>query len=328
MHQSAFADVRLTALTRDNVRLAVHRVFPKGNVRGAVVLMHGLGCNRYAFHFPGRSLAHYLAEAGWDCFVPELRGCGESDSPRGPTRLDDLLTYDVPAILETVKKASPGRPIHWVGHSLGGILLLAHLIHTEDTSIRSGVTLASALDYTQGPSSYSALAFGLPLVRPVPFVPWGLVTHVFSPVLGRVPNPLERFNFAKGATEPAIVRALHANGFGRIPMSLFESLATAFETNGFRTQDGFRFLEQAHRLKTPLLLVSGDEDKQINSAAVAHTAKALGQHAVYLPFGRAHGNAHAYGHFDLVLGRHAPDEVWPRIANWLSHPGRLKTQAS
>lgn len=316
----------MTALTGDDVRLAVHRCFPKGgSTKGAVVLMHGLGCNRYAFHFPGRSLAQYLADAGFDCFVPELRGCGESDSPHGPTRLDDLLTYDVPAILETVKKACPGQEIHWLGHSLGGILLLAHLIHSEDTSIRSGLTMASALDYTQGPSSYAALSFALPLVRGVPFLPWGLLTHVFSPMLGRVPTPLERFNFAKGATEPAIIRSLYANGFGRIPISLFESLSTAFETNGFRTQDGFRFLEQAHRLKTPLLLISGDQDRQVNRQAVAHTAQALGPCVTYLPLGREHGQAHVYGHLDLILGKNAPDEVWPRIVDWLSNPGRLET---
>lgn len=318
MHQASHGDVRLTALTGDGVRLAVHRFFPRGIPQGAVVLMHGLGCNRFAFNFPSRSLARFLADHGYDCFVPELRGCGESDAAKGPTRLEDLLDHDVPAILETVQTASKASKVHWVGHSLGGILLLTHLIQNPESPIHSGITMASALDFGQGPSSYAMLNMGLPLVRPVPFMPWGLLTHVCAPVLGRLPNPLEGFNFVKGSTEPEIIRALHANAFDRIPTSLLESLSTAFETNGFRTQDGFRFLEQAHRIKTPLLLISGDKDGQVSPKAVEHTFQALGSQASYLPVGKQHGHEKSYGHFDLVLSRHAPTEVWPRILDWLA----------
>jgi hypothetical protein len=37
----------------------------------------------------------------------------------------------------------------------------------------------------------------------------------------------------------------------------------------------------------------------------------------WLELGRAHGFAADYGHGDLVLGRHAPDEVFPRLSEFL-----------
>jgi len=33
--------------------------------------------------------------------------------------------------------------------------------------------------------------------------------------------------------------------------------------------------------------------------------------------GQEAGLEHEYSHVDLVLGRHAPDEVFPRIGAWL-----------
>jgi len=34
-------------------------------------------------------------------------------------------------------------------------------------------------------------------------------------------------------------------------------------------------------------------------------------------FGKAHGQAEDYGHIDFLVGRRAPDEVWPTITRWL-----------
>jgi hypothetical protein len=40
--------------------------------------------------------------------------------------------------------------------------------------------------------------------------------------------------------------------------------------------------------------------------------------ASYLEFGRRNGHSVDYGHVDLILGRTAPEEVFPPIAAWLS----------
>src|SRR4249920_3462141 len=43
-----------------------------------VLLVHGYGQNRYAWHLPARSFSNYLARAGFDVWNLELRGHGRS----------------------------------------------------------------------------------------------------------------------------------------------------------------------------------------------------------------------------------------------------------
>ncbi|MFC1611811.1 alpha/beta fold hydrolase, partial [Myxococcota bacterium] len=113
-------------LARDGVRLAVHRVRPDSRDGPAVMLLHGLASNRRAFHFPGRSLAEWLAGRGFDCYLPELRGCGESERPAFDWWIDEYLCQDLPAIIDAIRLRNGNVQIHWVGHSLGGLLLLCY----------------------------------------------------------------------------------------------------------------------------------------------------------------------------------------------------------
>jgi pimeloyl-ACP methyl ester carboxylesterase len=70
---------RLRVKAADGVELNVLRV-RSGKASGpAVMLLHGLASHSISFHFPERSLATYLASRVFDCFVPDLRGAGESD---------------------------------------------------------------------------------------------------------------------------------------------------------------------------------------------------------------------------------------------------------
>jgi predicted alpha/beta hydrolase len=74
--------------------------------------------------------AAYLAERGRVALTFDYRDTGGSRS--GPlrgseVRMRDWCTLDVPGVLAWVAREYPGRPIHWVGHSLGGFAVgLAH----------------------------------------------------------------------------------------------------------------------------------------------------------------------------------------------------------
>ena len=46
--------------------------------RGAVLLIHGFGQNRYTWHTSKRSFVNYLACSGFDVFNLDLRGRGRS----------------------------------------------------------------------------------------------------------------------------------------------------------------------------------------------------------------------------------------------------------
>lgn len=322
-HEFEESGETLWAETSDGLRLAIEHVTPTSSERPSaepVMLLHGLAANRFTFHFPNRSLATFLAAQGFDCYVPELRGAGRSDSPPGSSwGLDDYTRLDLPAIVSAVLDASGKKSLSWVGHSLGGILLLLYAIENPaDSPIVRGVTVGSAIDYRVGTSDFDKILLLRPLLDRLPKIPWGMVTHMAAPLIGRVRTPLESFNVWSSNIEAGILRRVFANGFEVISTPVLTDLATMYETGGIRDREGtIRYLEKIDSIDFPVLLLGGSRDVQCPAAAVQHTAGLLSQGDAAL-FGREHGHLDEYGHFDLLLGRRAMTEVWPHIVTALS----------
>ncbi|MFP4601108.1 MAG: alpha/beta fold hydrolase [Persicimonas sp.] len=311
--------------TEDGLELNLRRV--PGGVAGKkahrtpVMLLHGLAANHRGFHFRERSLAEWLAFRGHDVWLPELRGHGDSRPASFDWRIDDYLHYDIPAIIETILAETGAERVHWLGHSMGGVLLMCYGILEPGAPIARGITVGSALDYKVGATGFKHLLAIRPLIERLYAVPYGTLVHLLAPSLGRNLRALEGFNVWPANIEPAMVRKLHARVFHTIPTSLLSSLATTFEDGGLRTQSDFRFVEHASRLEIPTLLVAASRDAQVSVEAVEHTQRLLGANAQMRVFGEETGTRHHYGHFDLLLGRHAPTEVWPELAAWLEAGG-------
>jgi len=305
---------RIDVSARDGLRLALHRVhYP--NAGPAVLLLHGLAANRTAFHFPGRSLADWLATRGFDCYVAELRGHGDSERRGFDWDLDDYLFQDLPAIIEAVLERSGQSSLSWIGHSMGGILLCCYGILHPDAPISRGISIGAAIDYREGVSGFRGLLRFEPLLHRIPAWPYGTFAHMIAPLLGRARDPLSSFNFWLPNVESEVVRRAHAGGFHTIPTSLLLSLGHLFDERGLRTRDGFFYLEHAERYTVPTLLIAGSRDQQVSVEAVQATADLIGGEARV--YGRDHGHHDEYGHWDLLLGRRAFEEVWPDIAGWL-----------
>ena len=67
-----------------------------------------------------------------------------------------------------------------------------------------------------------------------------------------------------------------------------------------------------------MLAIAGDRDEQCPPDAAERTLAALGSPRRELRvFGPDHGHADHYGHFNLVVGRRAPAEVFPCIDTWM-----------
>ena len=115
-----------------SVELAVTRLglADEPEARGIpVVLLHGSFSNRRFWYSPkGIGLGAYLARAGFDVWIPEMRGHGLSrrNADYRKNRVADYARYDLPAIAAFVREQSAQVP-HWIGHSLGGTTLAAAL---------------------------------------------------------------------------------------------------------------------------------------------------------------------------------------------------------
>src|SRR5687767_3429892 len=76
----------------------------EGETHAPVILVHGFGQNRYAWHMPERSMSNYLADLGFDVFNVDLRGHGRSatlgsERSRG---VDEYIRGDLPAVIDRV----------------------------------------------------------------------------------------------------------------------------------------------------------------------------------------------------------------------------------
>lgn len=313
-------DEVLQAVTDDGLRLALHRYRPAGaRRRHAVLCCHGLAANRLAFDVdPEVSLARHLASRGFEVFVLELRGHGVSQRPRWGWTFDDYVARDLPAAVAAVRRHAGCERVHWIGHSMGGLLGYAHLSRGGSDDFVSAVTVGSSLDYSDG-TGFRRLAPLRPLLRRIPAVPVHLVARLSGGLVGRVTTPYERFNVWSSNCEPRHWRAICRDGFHPVSSRVMEQLATALEPGGLRTANGAeRYDEGLPRATTPVLALAGSRDAQCPPRAVERTAASLGSSCRVALFGRDHGHADEYGHFDLLVGRQARAEVFPVVERWLA----------
>ena len=73
------------------------------------------------------------------------------------------------------------------------------------------------------------------------------------------------------------------------------------------------------RVRSPLLVVAGSQDllTPLDDVRVAFD-RAGAKVKELLVCGREQGFSADYGHVDLVFGKKAPDEIFPRILDWFA----------
>jgi predicted alpha/beta hydrolase len=108
--------------TRDGeVLRAVVRESKHGErMRGTAVLAHAMFGRKSEWE---KGFAQLLSERGWRTIAFDFRGHGESGTPAakgGRWTYEDLVTRDLPAVVEGARARARGRKVVVVGHSLGG----------------------------------------------------------------------------------------------------------------------------------------------------------------------------------------------------------------
>lgn len=257
-----------------------------------VILLHGSFSNRRFWFSPkGLGLGAHLARAGFDVWIPEMRGHGLSarNQQYRKNRVADYARYDLPAIAAFVREQS-GQAPHWIGHSLGGITLAAALggQYLTEAEVASAAFFGTQVSRTYWPLK-------------IPPVEWSgrFILKRFAQLSGS--------RLKRGPEDEPIGLAIESMRwyglFGRF---------------GDADKDWWSGLAE---VTVPVLAVSGSNDHQDPDWACRKLFAQIGSaHKQFVCLGREQGFADNFGHVEMLVSKAAQAEVWPLVQRWLANP--------
>ncbi|MEU1970408.1 alpha/beta fold hydrolase [Microbacterium sp. NPDC019599] len=328
--------------TEDGVGLTAIRVRgPAEPAKGPVLLLHGVGMRAESFRPPAiRSLVDVLIDDGWDVWLGNWRG--SIDLPPMPWTLDDVVRFDIPALVTKVVAETGAPSIKVVAHCQGAAALsmavVAGLVPEVETVVANGVALHPVVP---GFAKLKLHVLRPMLGRGEPYVDiaWGdgpeRGIHWVTRTAVRVThaechNPsCNMASFALGAGHPALWRhenldaATHrwlGGEFGRIPLSWYAQMAASDRARQYvsvkpRTDLPRRWGGQAPASDARFVLMTGELNKAFLPASQRATYEFLERHQ---PGRHALKIIPGYSHADVFVGRKAHVDVFPGILEELS----------
>lgn len=253
-----------------------------------VILVHGSFSNRGVWlSVTGKGFASALLEAGFDPWMLELRGHGDSpfNEQYEQNNLEAYADFDLPAVNAFVLEQSNQAPI-WCGHSSGGVC----------------IATAIAAEKLKQDEVSGVILFGSQVSR--------------FPILLRL--PISRM-LAKISLLPK--KRIHSTKLG----VEFEPVGIAKEFvrwagifTGWKSKAGKSFWRGLGNLSTPVLAIAAKNDK---GDPAKHCKKLMngfaGDKTFYL-LAKDNGFSQNYNHSNMVASDAAQQEVWPKVIEWIN----------
>ncbi|MFH1320258.1 MAG: lysophospholipase [Bacteroidota bacterium] len=215
-----------------------------------VCIVHGLGehIGRY------NHVAEYFNKNNIAVFAYDLRGHGKSEGKRGHTASYDLLLDDVEIMLNKARSETNQKPpLFLYGHSLGGNIVANYIIK-RNVSELSGAVISSP---------WLRLAFEPPAFKVI----LGQLMSKIYPALtqhnGIDPNDLSK--------DQEVVRAYIED-----PL-VHSKISAGMFVNAYKA--GLWAIDNADKLKIPILVMHGGEDKITSAEATSEFVKNAGENA-------------------------------------------------
>lgn len=313
--------------TPDLWRIRLCRYKPKTVPGEPVFLCHGFMSNQFNFTLPeGESLIDHLTGRGYDCWAIDLRGNLSSAAPFGRTyddpTMDDYVMKDIPAALNFIRASTGYFQTHWIGHSMGGMLLYAYDAAFGDGKVASATVMGS-------PFGFDGLDFHNPgsilfLRRVLGRLAFRGGERVLLPLLLKIKPkltlvPINYENMHPGLDDPETFYKMADTP----PVKIAENLAAAAHDKAWVLKGGeVNVFESMRRMKTPLFAIFGAADPLVPMPIVEEFDERIAApEQKMLLLSKENGFSADYSHLDLVFGKECPREVFQPIVEWLkAHP--------
>jgi len=328
-----------------------------------VVLCHGLSYNNRFWDLTEKvSLARYLASQGYDVWSVSLRGAGLSDQPLASVlrkigtgslppaflteahkrklggaafsgySVDDHINHDVPAVIRFVKDKTGARKVHWIGHSMGGMIMFAYLAtHAQeaakDVDTFVAVSVPMVMFHPLNKAMQLQVDNAAALKAGNVFVSTSYDAFV-AKVLGKLAPPTisETLFLNRDNVDDGVIRLLAQWAQESIsPGQLDQLFAMAAEESFYSQDRKINYTSMLDRVTTPTFFLVGQLDNMATVGAVKFAYRQVSsQDKDFRLFARINNNRADYGHDDIIIGKHARAEVYPAILNWLNTHRRSK----
>ena len=263
------------------------RLWSRGDGRehGVVILVHGLGDHGGRYE----SFAKRMTKRGWSVFAVDLPGHGRSSGRRGTAKSYDSILSIIASSRRTMAEQFGYADQILLGHSMGGNFAVNYALRGKEFDSLSMPDLA-----------------GLVLVAPMLMPPISMDrSRIFA--AWSTGQLLRRIRISKPARveqltrDPAVADRINDDPLLHSEISLY--LATQLLAQG-------RFaLDRAGEIKTPTLVVHGDEDELIDQAACRNLALRIRDQADWVRW--------AGGRHDLINDIDA-EEVTDLLSGWIN----------
>lgn len=349
-----FKPVVYKTRTEDGWDIVLKR-FKGANVstkKAPVILCHGFNYNDEFWHLDKKlSLVYYLFTRGYDVWLLSLRGSGDSTKsglaelrslsklnllkmPETLARaalslnklnwnIDDHINKDIPVAMALVKKETGHEAVNWIGHSLGGMIMYAYLGGGGE-GINSFISIASPMIIPQPPNDLLTMIRDQPAALYLSLVINSAVASQFKAAgVDLMKSPFDLLFYNTANMEKDIIIKMYRQAVEDIAPGVIDQLRVMIANGEFLSADKkINYSANLSGINVPILCLGGLDDNMAHVMSIHYAYEKVSSSDKSMRiFCLANGYSANYGHNDLLLGKKAPDEVYPYILKWLEHRG-------
>jgi len=265
---------------------------------GPVLMVHGCAEDgRVFWSHGGEGLGPFLARAGYDVYIADRRGHGRSWpalNAHSSFGFHELITDDLPAVIEAVARRSDDQPQTWISHGSGGALLAAAFLRG-----------------LEGPPVAQMVHFGAR--RQLVSTGWRrrLLHDLVWHRLGRLAVAVKGYL-------PA--RALRLGSQDESARCFYDVSNWALRPQWLDSGDGFDYSDALKKRRFPraLYFAATAEGAWSHPEDVRAFMHELGPHdARLITLGQDSGNVRDYDHLSMLLAAEADSDHFPQLLAWL-----------
>jgi predicted alpha/beta hydrolase len=282
----------------------MHRFSPTAGSGIPVLLIHGsIENSRIFYSSSGKGFAPFLSQEGFDVFVPDLPGKGQS-TPKAAKDFEhsqqQFIDDDFNDYISYIRSFYPTAKIRLGGHSWGGVLALAWYAKFG-ASETTGPMVFFGSKRRLATKSLSRM-FMIDIM-------WSAVGKLSTSLVGYLPAMKLKM------------------GSDNEPAQFYRETAKWVRSDDWhdlQSREDLAAMLQSKDLP-PALFFAGINDKVLGNPLdvkrlMAETGSDLN---TFILLSKKNGHAKDYDHIDMLTARTCPEDHFPRAAEWLK-AGNLK----